>query len=225
MTVETRRLRGVEWRSEGDGRTVTLKPITPGVVDDYGTVWTADVFDASLATRLPTLCWAHDWSEPIGRATAVGKAEDGTPTIDFELDDPEAVPRARQAQAQVASGTIRDCSVGFVRKEWRAPTSDELTRWPNATEVMIAADLDEVSLVLRGAVPGAQVVALRDGRGTVAVDLVAELAKRVHAGDMTEAEAQVALSLTETDEVPDPVAEDPDLEALATLALGRSARR
>ena len=223
--TETRRLRGVEWRAEGDGRTVTLKAITPGVVDDYGTVWLPDVFDASLRVSMPTLCWAHDWSEPIGQATDVAADADGTPLITFELDDPEAVPRAKQAQAQMKSGTIRDCSVGFVRSEWRAPTSDELTQWPGCKEVMVAAALDEVSLVLRGAVPGAKVVALRDGRGSVSVDLVTELARRVHAGELSEAEAQVALSLTEADE-PEPEPDgDVELEALAAAALGRPARR
>jgi HK97 family phage prohead protease len=144
-------------------RTVTLKVITPGVVDDYGSLWNADAFDASLAQRLPTLCWAHDWSDPIGHGLDFTRSADG-PVIRFGFDDFKAVPRAAQAYAQAQSGTIQDCSVGFSHPMKRTPTDAELAAYPGVVEVIEQATLDEVSLVLRGAVPGAKVLAVRSRR-------------------------------------------------------------
>lgn len=176
---------------------VTLKVITPGIVDDYGSVFMPDAFDESIAHRYPTLCWAHDWSEPLGPAVAHRAGADGSPEIDFLFSDFEAVPMARRAHAQVADGTIRDCSVGFTNTERRSPTDEELQRWPGAREVITRADLDEVSLVLRGAVPGARVLSSRGAQ--VPVDAVVELARRVSAGEITADEAQVAIRLLETE--------------------------
>lgn len=171
---------------------VTLKPITPNVVDDYGSVFLPDAFDASLAKRMPTLVWAHNWSEPLGPALNYTTGEDG-PTVDFAFSDFDAVPMARRAHAQVADGTIVDCSVGFWNVERRPPTKDEEARWAGAREVIVAADLDEVSLVLRGAVPGAKVLAVRAGQ--VTVDAVVEIAKRKAAGELTDEEAKAAIEL------------------------------
>ena len=75
------------------------------------------------------------------------------------------IPRARQAYAQVKSGTLRDCSVGFSHAEKRTPTDDETRTYPGVREVIERATLDEVSLVLRGAVPGAEVVSVRQSAG------------------------------------------------------------
>ena len=63
------------------------------------------------------------------------------------------------------------------------------------------ADLDEVSLVLRGAVPGAKVVAYRSGErvASVPIDAVTELARKVNAGEISEDEAQTALGLLAVD--------------------------
>lgn len=190
---ETRR---AELRAtEIDGKPgVTLKVITPGVVDDYGTVWMADVFDEALATRGPVLCWSHDWSEPLGPMVDY-RLGDGGPEIDFVFSDFEAVPMARRAHAQVADGTIVDCSVGFARSEWRDATDSDKERWPGVREVITKAGLDEVSLVLRGAVPGAKVLAVRSSGATVDIDAVVELARRVAAGELTQEEAQAAIEL------------------------------
>lgn len=171
---------------------VTLHAIRPGVVDDYGSIWAPDAFDEALRTRLPTLCWAHDWQEPLGPATGFRTGPDG-PEIDFQFSDFEAVPQARRAHAQVTDGTIADCSVGFSGAERRKPTSDELRQFPGVTEVITSAGLDEVSLVLRGAVPGAKVVSVRAGK--VDLDAVVDLARRKVAGEITEDEARAALDL------------------------------
>jgi HK97 family phage prohead protease len=201
MTIEHRAMRGVEIRAaEVDGKPgVTLHCFKPGVVDDYGSLWNPHAFDESLATRLPTLCWAHDWSEPLGPAVDYKLSDDG-PSVRFTFSDFEAVPQARRAHAQVGDGTITDCSVGFWNVKRRDPTDEEVEQYPGVTEVIEKADLDEVSLVLRGAVPGAKVLAVRSAK--VAVDAAVELARRVQEGELTQEEAKTALDLLAQEEPP-----------------------
>lgn len=220
---------------------VTLHAIRPGVVDDYGSLWAANAFDRSLAARMPTLCWSHDWSEPLGPPVAYRTGTDG-PEIDFLFSDFDAVPQARRAHAQVLDGTIVDCSVGFSSARRRDPTDEERSRFPGVVEVIEDADLDEVSLVLRGAVPGAKVVSARGAK--VELDAVVELGRRVVAGEISEEEAKAALELLGGEGPPleeggdsgagsstgggDPAAELAEAEALADAALaglGRSGRR
>lgn len=187
--------------SEVDGRPgVTLKVITPNVVDDYGSVFMPDTFDTSLGQRAPVLCWSHRWDEPLGPYVDHRMGADGAPEVDFAFSDFEAVPMARRAHAQVADGTIADCSVGFSNTERRSPTKDEEKRWPGVREVITSADLDEVSLVLRGAVPGAKVLAVRSSGGTIDVDAAVELARRVNAGELTQEDARVAIELLAAEE-------------------------
>lgn len=193
MNREVRRGLAEIRATEIDGKPgVTLHAIRPGVVDDYGSLWQPDTFDASLARRLPTLCWAHQWEEPLGPAVAFRTGDDG-PEVDFVFSDFDAVPMARRAHAQVLDGTIRDCSVGFWNARRRDPTGDERTRYPGIREVIESADLDEVSLVLRGAVPGAKVMSVRSG--AIDLDAVVEIARRKASGELSAAEAQAALDL------------------------------
>jgi HK97 family phage prohead protease len=203
---------------------VTLHAITTGVVDDYGSFWMPDAFDKSLEARLPTLCWSHDWSEPLGPATGYRIGDNG-PEIDFAFSDFDAVPMARRAHAQVGDGTIRDCSVGFWDTQRRDPTPEEEARYPGIREVILKAQLDEVSLVLRGAVPGAKVLAMRGAK--VAVDAAVDLARRVQDGEITSEQAKAALDLLSVDEAPagdeDPPEVDHDaLDAEIDAVLGRS---
>lgn len=192
MKREHRSKVGIRAAEIGGKPGVTLHAIRPGVVDDYGSLWAADAFDEALSKRLPTLCWSHDWAEPLGPAVDFRTGADG-PEIDFTFSDFEAVPTARRAHAQVLDRTIQDCSVGFSAAEKRKPTSDELRQYPGITEVITRADLDEVSLVLRGAVPGAKVVSVRGA--VVDFDAVVEIARRKVAGDLTDEEARVAVEL------------------------------
>jgi HK97 family phage prohead protease len=207
MTIQHRAMRGVEIRAaQVDGKPgVTLHCIKPGVVDDYGSLWNPHAFDESLEQRLPTLCWAHDWSEPLGPALDFELSDDG-PQVRFVFSDFEAVPQARRAHAQVLDGTIQDCSVGFWNVQRRDPTDDEREQYPGITEVIEKAELDEVSLVLRGAVPGAKVLAVRSPK--VAVEAALDLARRVSEGEITQDEAKAALDLLAKDD-PAPTAEPP----------------
>jgi HK97 family phage prohead protease len=208
MTREHRTFHNVEVRATDEkgpnGRpVVSLRIIKPGVVDDYGSLWLPDTFDRRMTERMavdpddtPALCWSHDWADPIGHGIRYTANAEG-PDMDFELDDFDAVPRARQADAQVRSKTIRDCSVGFVAIRRRPPTNEERGAYPGIKEVIEDADLDEVSLVLRGAVPGAKVTGIRAKRsaGTLDLDAVVEIARRKAAGEITHEEAQAAVDL------------------------------
>lgn len=233
MTIKRETRRAEIRASKGAKPGVTLKVITPYVVDDFGSVWMPDAFDASLAKRMPTLTWGHDWAEPLGPAVGVRKGTDGSPEIDFEFSNFDAVPMARRAHAQVQDGTILDCSVGFSDIVRRDPTSEELARWPGVTEIIERSALDEVALVLRGAVPGAKVLSMRAGK--VDLDAVVDLARRVSSGEITQAEAQAVVDLladkdqgeeVEPPAPPAPAPEPVDMVAeidAALAVIGRSA--
>lgn len=165
-TIASIQTRAVEMRDGSRG--VELQCIKPGVVDDYGSLWNARAFDESLKARLPVLCWAHDWSNPLGPGVSYTTSAQG-PRVRFKFSDFEAVPDAKRAYAQVQDGTIRDCSVGFSNALKRPPTTAEERRYPGVREVIEKATLDEVSLVIRGAVPGAEVLSVRSARREAAV--------------------------------------------------------
>lgn len=227
MQREQRRLRATEIRAVTDdngSHTLELRVITPGVVDDYGSLWNPHAFDEHAGTRLPVLCWSHDWTEPLGPGLEYRASDDG-PVVRFALSDFDAVPMARRAYTQVADGTITDCSVGFSGTQRRDPTSDEQRDFPGIREVIEQAELDEVSLVLRGAVPGAKVLALRSASGVRQVDeaFVIELGRKVAAGELTQAEAQATLTLAAGElppaKEPPKVIPDPGLTAESDAAL------
>lgn len=220
MNRETRRGIAEVRAAEVDGRPgVTLHAIRPDVIDDYGSLWMADAFDASLAERMPTLCWAHEWEDPLGPPTGYRTSPEG-PEVDFVFSDFDAVPSARRAHAQVSDGTIQDCSVGFSGTKRRDPTDEEMRQYPGIREVIIKATLDEISLVLRGAVPGAKVLAVRSARSGEVVDLsaVEEIARRVVAGDIDQATADEMARLLSAPPTAGPAAEaerladDPDAD-------------
>jgi HK97 family phage prohead protease len=151
-----------------------------GVVDDYRTAWKPGVFSASIDNRKPSLLWSHDWKDPIGAFHDAEERPDRLRIV-YQLDDFDAVPRARQAFAQAKSGTIRDASFGFDHqtRDESPFEGDEHAVWINR------AALDEHSMVLKGAVPGAGVVGVRQ----VPVADVLRLAAALEAGEMSLDEA------------------------------------
>lgn len=133
-----------------DGADFAARVMTYGQPDAMGFGWADGCLDASIEERLPVLTWAHDWADPIGRATSWRR--DGADVIlSWALDD---VPRATQARTQLRSGTITDISVGLT-----AADVEITEREDGEIDVLVTAGtVAECALTLRGAVPGARVL-------------------------------------------------------------------
>lgn len=210
--------------------TLEVLAVAYHVVDDYGSVWMPGVFTRSADERLPVIAWAHAWDEPIGRALGYRDAEEG-PYFPARLDIGGHVRRADQAFQQMSPGpngeppTLTDVSVGFFVPEGgrRSPTAEELRRWPGAREIITEAVLDEISVVLRGAVPGASILAgsVRSKRTGEMVDMdaVVAIAKKKSAGEITEAEADEALRLLSAPAIGAPPDPDPEGEQTDTAEV------
>lgn len=205
-----------------NGRQFWAMPVAYEVVDDYGTIWTRGVFDASVREKMPVLLYGHDWgnvTNVLGRAIDYRDGEDGPRTL-FELTDFDQHPHTRQVAAQINEGTLVDMSVGFDRRRWLGaswgndagvegplPDKDKAKTGPHgavAVERMLEAGWDETSLVVAGAVPGSKVLTMvrSKTRSGVAFDDVTALARMVAAEEITHAEAQAALLLLERPEPP-----------------------
>lgn len=243
MTTERRIFKG-EFREVpgSNGRQKWATAVAYNVADEYGTIWLPGCFDKALSERMPTILYGHDWD---GLEHVLGSGIDfrqtppdiGPPGVDVLMEFAK-VPAAElaltllQADATSAGPVLRDVSVGFCRQAWlrrEELTVDQLAL--GAVEAMVEAGMDELSLVVRGAVPGAQV---RGRRGAVDLDAVVELAKRVAAGELTEAQGQAAIDLLgggiavpepKVDELP-PEVDVAAIEAMLNdgilTALGRS---
>jgi HK97 family phage prohead protease len=160
---ETRAFPGSEIRAVAadDGtHYIDLRVLTYNTVDSYGSVWLKGCFNKGLEQRLPQLCVGHDWAAVIGRAVSWAEDDKGL-AIRFRLDNFDDVPLARQIFAQVMSKTLDEASVGFSNTRRRDPTDEEVRQFPGAREMMEESELDESSVVLRGAVPGAIVIGAR----------------------------------------------------------------
>jgi HK97 family phage prohead protease len=186
--MEFRSLARTEFRVADEvKRQVEVIPITYDRLDSYHTVWERGVFADSIAKRAPRMCWGHDWRDPLGTMI---DWQDGKehPRALFQLDSFDDVPRARQAFAQIRSGTIDNFSVGFERIEDRAEEDSE-KRWgvPDAVRIL-RATLDEVSPVLVGSVPGTATIGTRS---TFTVDRseLLGLVRNLRDGEMTLDEA------------------------------------
>ena len=187
-------LRG-EVRAVTDDGTIEILAVAYGVTDDYGTQFRRGTFTASLEERMPVIAWGHDWSEPIGRALSYREADEGL-YLTARLDIGQGITRADQAYTQLRSGTLTDVSVGFLRR-----ASEQV----GDVVVITEADLDEVSVVLRGAVPGARVLAVRSVRAAgLSFDDAVEIAKRKAAGELSDAEADALIDLLSSDDTPPP---------------------
>jgi len=212
MTTRERRIFRGEFRDVpgSDGRQKWATAVTYNTVDSYGTLWRPGVFDEALDERMPTILYGHDWST-LDHVLGAGidwrqtPADVGPAGVDvlIEFANVPAADLAMRLLAKDATSkgpVLRDVSVGFERREWarRSDLSAEELKL-GAEEAMIRAGMDELSLVVAGAVPGAQV------RG-VSLDDVVDLAKRRAAGTLSRAEARAAIDLLAGD--PDDDGED-----------------
>lgn len=162
-SVTERRRSALRWGpevrgSKGRQRWATAVTYNTGP-DDYGTLWRPGCFRASLERQGPVVLWGHDWSSidsVLGRVVDHRETTTGQDVL-IGFADPSQVPASRKAMELVASGVITDVSVGFRRIRWH--TRSELSasdRQAGAEEAILEADLDEISLVAKGAVKGAQ---------------------------------------------------------------------
>lgn len=232
MNHDRRVVRPTDVRVAGDGRTIEAVVLTYNQVDDYNTRFRPGCFTESLEERLPRICWAHRWDEPLGRW--VDYRDTATElTLIGELDDFDAVPRARQASAQLQSGTIDQFSVGFMRLADEAVDPEDVNGTRGVYDIT-KGQLDEASLVLVGAVPGTKLLAVRSGL-QVPESAVIDLASKVAAGEMSKEAAKVALELLAQDDptasATEPMLADPDAEVddlaaeLAAVTTERGALR
>lgn len=195
------------------------------VIDDYRTIFGAGCFTESLKRRLPRVVWSHDWSEPLGRYIDY---DDTATHLDLvgEFDNFDDVPRARQAYAQLKSGTIDEFSIGFMPEAGEEVMIDEHMYFR-----FTRARLDEASLVLAGAVPGTELLAVRNKihvvrapAPTMPKDIAAQIILDMHEGRIDIADALMAIKTAtiqdeseeetppETPPVETPPAEAPPVE-------------
>lgn len=247
LRVVERRIYPTEFREVpgSNGLQRWARAVTYDTVDDYGTIWLPGCFNDGLGERMPTILYGHDWwtlehvlGQGIDSRDVRTADEFGPPGCDVlvEFDDPEFVPMVRQAVYQVGKRTLRDVSVGFDRQEWLkkedlAPEQLAL----GAEEAMQQALMDELSLVVRGAVPGAQmrsrsfvvdghvlteaperVEPVPESRSEgVSFEDVIKVAKRRAAGELSLDEARAALELLDGRSTP-----EPSVPADAAVAVG-----
>lgn len=187
-SAETRQLgmKVIETRAPGDSETgraqVWLRVNDYTITDTYGTRFAIGFAKRYLDSHpnRPTLLFGHGYSGGIHSVLGHGVdwREDATGLdILFELDDFDAVPTARQAFAQLESGTFDSCSVGFIRR------ADQYVESDDGDYVSITdADLPEVSIVVEASNPGTKVLALAGARGPLA-ERVAQIMTRQATGE------------------------------------------
>lgn len=169
-SAEVRVDRRVEFRGRSLPSRFWCRTVSYEVADDYGTIWNRGVFDESA--RMPVMMYGHAGWQDLGQVLGRGVDYRDTPTGAehlLEFSDFEVVPLAAQAAHHLDTGTLQDVSAGFTRRRWEggpsgpgqvAPLRDA-DRARGGVERMLAADADEVSIVVVGAVPGAKVLAMR----------------------------------------------------------------
>jgi len=219
-------VRAVAGAPEGTFEAVVLNY---NVRDDYNTEFRKGVFTDSLRQRMPRIAWGHDWRQIIGRWVAWTETETQL-ILRGELDlamiavyaaDGEtiinrlpAVPLAHQAYAQLQSGSVDEFSVGFIPQAY-----EEIRDVDGEDDYIIftRGRLDEVSLVLSGAVPGTRLLNVRSVRLNVREPLVAKeevaaLILKLHSGEVDLADALSELKGMEPVADTDDSNDDPDAQ-------------
>lgn len=169
------------------------------VLDDFETKFAKGVFNESMDKRMPRIVWGHDWRQVLGRWTQY-KEVGNTLRMTGQFDDFDAVPMARQAFHQLVSGTVDQFSVGFVPTEWTDGKEEGSDR---EVRTFIKGRLDEVSLVLVGAVPDTELLSVRSGlklivrQPLISKEAAADVLLRLHLGEVDLADALMELKSME----------------------------
>jgi HK97 family phage prohead protease len=149
---ETRSVPGSRLRnySSASGE-FTARVLSYGKADHHQSVWRRGVFAKSLARSMPTSCWSHDLSRPIGKAVDANDTAQGL-DVRVKLADPEAVPDAKMARSLLADGIISQFSFTFDRHPGATlaiPREQRNNYGPlPAREFIVGADLVEISPVV-----------------------------------------------------------------------------
>lgn len=171
-----------EVRDADEGRRQVQVVFPHEVLDSYRTSFARDCFAESFDRKLPKMAWMHKRDEPIGRVISAQITDAGNEMV-AQFSDFSDVPRSRQAFVQIRDGDVTDFSFGFDQAEAEPhPDVKGAMRFRKA-------NMYEISPVLAGSIPGAQVVGVRaaaDASG------VAEL---VRAGVVSPEEARAMLEL------------------------------
>lgn len=133
--------------SAPEDRVYSMTAVTYNTLDAYDSKFVPGSATRYLADNMPRMAWGHDWREPIGIVTDWRDGSAGL-DMDFRLDDHPKVPRAQQAAYQISRGTLTDVSIGFMPIDLHVDDDD-------GSLVFDEIEIDEVSIVLAGAVPGA----------------------------------------------------------------------
>lgn len=99
----------------------------------------------SESNRKIAFCWQHDIKNPIGRFIVL-KEDDYGLYFEAILDDPESVPDAKRALAQLKSGTLNQFSIGFAYVWDKIEYNEELDAF-----IVKEVNLFEGSVVTMGA--------------------------------------------------------------------------
>jgi HK97 family phage prohead protease len=202
MKTETRTAQVVELRGPGTDKPnetpgFTAKLVSYGVVDSYRTSWQKGVFTRALEQReadghsIPVV-WDHNWADPVGQIVSYRDEQDGF-YADVEFDDLEAVPRAKQAHAQLrANKTTGKATMGQFSFAFARGEEEEDTENRGAMRQTSVEKVSEFSIVLNGSVPGTGPMAVRSV-GRVDARTAADLIERFGRGEVDLTDALVEL--------------------------------
>lgn len=191
-------------RDVDDSKRQVLVSFPWETLDSYRTDFERSSFDEHLQQSLPIMCWQHQRSEPIGRAKEWQKTDKANEFV-AGFSDFDAVPRARQAFAQIRDGELTDFSYGFDRAQ-SAPHPDV-----RGAIRFTKARMAEISPVSVGSIPGAVAIGIR------AEAEVANIRGLVEAGAINETEAEEMIRAAGLAQPVTPVAEPAPVRAELTL--------
>jgi HK97 family phage prohead protease len=146
----------------------TARVVKYNTADHHGSVWRPAVFRASLERSLPVSCWSHDLSRPIGRAVDY---EDSGRHLDthVRLADPDDVPDARMARSLLKDKIVDGFSFTFDRhqKGTLPVPREQRSSYGSlpARELVVGADLIEISPVVAPSGLGTGLLAIRSQEG------------------------------------------------------------
>jgi HK97 family phage prohead protease len=176
--------RVLETRAAGDGvpaqAWIRVNDYTQ--TDTYGTRFAPGGCKAYMDAHpnRPTFLYGHGMQGGIHSVLghAVDWREDNTGLdVLMEFDDFDAVPAARQAYAQLQSGTFDSFSVGFIREMDQRDPTDSFT-------IITQYQLPEVSIVVEASNAGTGLITLSGTRGSQA-DVVAGVLLRMATGELS----------------------------------------